>query len=230
MDKEQRTKVLFIGNSFTFYGDIPDIFRKLAEGANKSVAVESVTKGAYTLSKFADSADAFGKIVDDKLRSSDDYDVVILQEQSMRPLGDYNGFLTAVKSLKDKIENTQKNCRIYLYSTWGYVAGADSLGVTVMQMEQGLTDAYNSVAAETGTKVCRVGKAFGSAYVEHSEIDLYYNDAKHPSYAGSFLSACVHAATVLGINPCDSAFTGELDEQTASVLKLIAKSAVSGQP
>ena len=224
----QRTKVLFIGNSFTFYSDIPDIFRKLADGAKESVAVESVTKGAYTLSKFADSADAFGKIVDDKLRSSDDYDVVILQEQSMRPLGDYDGFWTAVKSLKDKIENTQKNCRIYLYSTWGYAAGADSLGVTVVQMEQCLTDAYNSVAAETGTKVCYVGKAFSSAYVEHTEIDLYYTDAKHPSYAGAFLSACVHAATVLGINPCDSAFAGELDEQTASVLKQIALAAVAG--
>ena len=55
--------------------------------------------------------------------------------------------------------------------------------------------------------VCRVGQAFSKVYTEHVDtIDLYYSDDKHPSYAGSYLSACVHVATLLGIDPRTSTF------------------------
>ena len=101
---------------------------------------------------------------------------------------------------------------------------------------------YNSTKAEIKNYICartplivvdssereRVERILKEIATELNISISYYTDAKHPSYAGAFLSACVHAATVLGINPCDSAFAGELDEQTASVLKQIALSAVAG--
>lgn len=217
-------KVLFIGNSFTFYSDVPALFQSIAESANESVTVESVTQGSHTLTKFADASDPFGKTVDDKLRASNDYDVVILQEQSTRPINNYNGFLTAVKSLQSKINETQQNCKIYLYSTWGYAEAADSLKITIPQMEERIRAAYDNAAAETDLKVCYVGKAFSKVYAEYTDINLYFTDNKHQSYAGAFLSACVHAATILDVNPCNTAFTGELDADTAATLKQVAYS------
>lgn len=218
----QTRKVLFIGNSFTFYSDVPSIFGEIARSLDENVVVESVTKGSWTLSKFADENDEQGKIVHEKLASSDDYDVIVLQEQSTRPLDNYKGFLSAVKALKEKINATQKSCKIYLYATWGYKEGADVYKITVPEMEKRLLTAYENVASETGTLVSRVGSAFTKIYTERPEINLYFSDNKHPSYAGAYLSASVHVATILELDPRQSAYNGSLSENVASILKSVA--------
>ena len=242
------TKVLFIGNSFTFYSDIPSLFGKIATAAGVDVVVDSVTQGSWTLTKFADENDEYGKKVDDKLKASNDYDAIVLQEQSTRPLNNYNDFLTAAKKLRDKINATQTNCRIYLYSTWGYKDEADSRKMTIPEMEEKLREAYENVAQAIGAKVSYVGKAFSTVYNSHKTVNdeycanpdkykdspeknfaLYFlADNKHPSYSGAYLSACVHVATVLGFDPRVSTFTGELDETTATELKNVAYSVVFG--
>lgn len=246
--ESKATKVLFIGNSFTYYNDIPQLFGQIATAAGADVVVESVTQGAWTLTKFADATDEYGKQVDDKLKASSDYDVVVLQEQSTRPLDNYNVFLTAAKALQKKIEETQTDCRIYLYATWGYQEAADVLKVTIPEMELQLRDAYERAAQEIGAQVSYVGKAFTAVYQDHKTVNdeyftnpdkyandpekayyLYYAvDNKHPSYTGSFLSACVHVATILGFNPEISPFTGNLDEATAAAMKKVASSVVFG--
>ena len=215
----QTLKVLFIGNSFTFYSDIPALFGQIAREAGESVVVESVTQGAWTLTKFADETDEFGKIADEKLKANDDYDAVVLQEQSTRPLDNYDGFLSAVKAFKNKIAATQKACKIYLYSTWGYPEEAANRRLTVVEMEQRIRTAYENAASAINAKVSYVGAAFSKVYTEHPELNLYYTDNKHPSYTGAFLSASVHVATILGIDPRSSAFVGELDADTAAILK-----------
>lgn len=247
-EEDKPTKVLFIGNSFTFYNDVPALFRQIAAGAGKEVAVESVTQGSWTLTKFADETDEYGKQVAAKLRASDDYDAVILQEQSARPLKNYSGFLSAAKALRDKINATQRDCKIYLYATWGYKDEADSRNMTIPEMEAALRAKYDEVAAEIGATVSPVGAAFSAVYAAHKDVndnyyldpDAYKNspereyalyfaaDNKHPSYSGSFLSASVHVAAVLGIDPRTSDFTGELGADAASALKDAAYKAVFG--
>ncbi len=203
----QTIKVLFIGNSFTFYSDIPSLFAKIAIGAGQSVDVDSVTQGAWTLTKFADEKDEKGKEVDDKLRANQ-YDIIVLQDQSTRPLDNNSGFVSGVKAMRDKIKATQKNCKIYLYSTWGYEEAAKTAKTTIVGLEAQIRKAYEDVASQIAAAgVCQVGQAFSKVYTEHADtIDLYYSDDKHPSYAGSYLSACVHVATLLGIDPRTSTF------------------------
>lgn len=213
------TKVLFIGNSFTYYSDVPKLFEQIATSAGDGVIVDSVTQGAWNLTKFADPNDEHGKRVDEKLKASNDYDAVILQEQSTRPLTNYNEFLKAAKSLQSKIKSTQKNCRVYLYSTWGYKEEAEQRKITIPEMEAQIRTAYENAASTMGVSVSYVGKAFSAVYTDNKEINLYFEDDKHQSYAGAFLSACVHVATILDTDPRLAAFTGELDEATAKVLK-----------
>lgn len=244
----ESTKVLFIGNSFTYYNDIPALFGQIANTAGADVVVDSVTQGSWTLTKFADATDDYGKIVDEKLRAANDYDVVVLQDQSTRPLDNYAGFLSGARALKDKISETQTNCTIYLYATWGYADEAAVRKVTIPQMELQLRTAYENAAQELGVKVSYVGSAFSMVYNAHKDVNdnyfahpenyansaekpyyLYHlDDNKHPSYMGSFLSACVHVATILDINPVHSTFTGELDPAVAAAIKEIAYNSVHG--
>lgn len=224
-------KVLFIGNSFTFYSNIPGIFGELAKGAGKNVTVESVTNGSWTLSKFADKTDEYGAKVHAKLTASDDYDAIILQDQSTRPLANKTGFVSGIKAMADKINSTQKSCRIYLYATWGFEEYASKNNMTIPKMEAKIRAEYASAAKEIGTTVCNVGKAFTEVYTENKDINLYYSeDNKHPSYSGAFLSACVHVSTILGIDPRTSSFNGssEITPEVAAILKQAAYNAVFG--
>ncbi len=228
--KKWGIKVLFIGNSFTRYSNIPGIFGELAKGAGKNVTVESVTNGSWTLSKFADKTDEYGAKVHAKLTASDDYDAIILQDQSTRPLANKTGFVSGIKAMADKINSTQKSCRIYLYATWGFEEYASKNNMTIPQMEAKIRAEYASVAKEIGATVCNVGKAFTDVYTENKDINLYYTDNKHPSYNGAFLSACVHVSTILGIDPRTSSFNGssEITPEVAAILKQAAYNAVFG--
>lgn len=219
------TRVLFIGNSFTYYSDVPKLFEEIATAAGDGVIVDSVTQGSWTLTKFADPNDEHGKRVEEKLTSTDGYDAVVLQEQSTRPLTNYSAFLSAAKTLQSRIKATQKNCRVYLYSTWGYKEEAEARKITIPEMEAQLRTAYENAASSMGVSVCYVGKAFSSVYTENKEINLYHEDEKHPSYAGAFLSACVHVATILDTDPRISPYIGGLDAATANVLKTAAYNA-----
>lgn len=222
--KKWGIKVLFIGNSFTFYSNIPGIFGELAKGAGKNVTVESVTNGSWTLSKFADKTDEYGAQVHAKLTASDDYDAIILQDQSTRPLANKTGFVSGIKAMAEKINSTQKSCRIYLYATWGFEEYASKNNMTIPQMEAKIRAEYASAAKEIGATVCNVGKAFTEVYTENKDINLYYKDNKHPSYNGAFLSACVHVSTILGIDPRTSNFNGS--SEVAAILKQAAYNAV----
>jgi len=55
-----------------------------------------------------------------------------------------------------------------------------------------------------------------------SGIELYHTDSSHPSYAGSFLIAAGFFARIFGTSPEDIPYTGELDENTAKILKKTA--------
>jgi len=214
-------KILFVGNSYTYYNDMPAIFREIAISAGATVTVESVTMGSHRLYMWADPADAEGAKLYAKLKASADYDKIVLQEQSTYPINHYDTFLSGAKTLAGEIAKTQSDCKIYLYETWGSPQYAGSHG-GIPQMEAKLRSAYESVGAEIGAKVSYVGKAFTYVYENHKEIGLYQPDQTHPTYAGSYLSACVHAASMLGIDPRTSTYRGELDAATATLMKSVA--------
>jgi hypothetical protein len=161
-----------------------------------------------------------------------------LQEQSTRPLNNYNAFLSAAQSLQQTINQTQTNCQIYLYATWGYEEAATSRNQTIPAMEADLRAAYQNAANTMKVKVCNVGKAFTAMYNQYpqmltagtadSTFNIYYSDNKHPSYIGAFLSACVHVATILNVDPRLSTYTGSLSISDADVLKQTAYTAVFG--
>ncbi len=236
--KTKVTKVLFIGNSFTFYSDIPALFGKIATAAGELVEVDSVTQSSYKLTQFADPADEYGAKVEQKLTSNSDYDAVVLQEQSTRPLNNYDAFLSGAQALQKRINETQTDCAIYLYSTWGYIDEATSRNITIPEMEAQLRAAYKRAADTMGVKVSNVGAAFSTVYTQYPDMlksgtadnnyNLYYSDNKHPSYIGAFLSACVHVAAILDCDPRISAYSEGLDAAVADYLKNVAYTTVFG--
>lgn len=214
-------KILFIGNSYTYYNDMPVLFNSIVGAAGATVEVEFITMGSQRLYQWADVKDEMGAQLDAKLKATRDYDIIVLQEQSTYPINHYDEFLSGAQSLANKIASTQTNCQVYLYQTWGSpLYGPNHGGIPAMELK--LRTAYENVAQQIGAKVSYVGKAFTFVYENHTNINLYNADNTHPSYEGSFLSACVHVATLLGVDPTQSTFVGELNQATATLLKTVA--------
>jgi hypothetical protein len=118
--------------------------------------VDAVYKGSHSLTKFADKTDEKGAIVEDKL-THNQYDYVILQEQSTTPINNYDTFLAAVTKLKNRINQTQTNCKTILYETWGTpynttieaTAEPAKYGNSVTAMEAKLRTAYTNAGTAT---------------------------------------------------------------------------------
>ena len=226
MPKDTTYRVLMIGNSYTYYNDLWDLFTKVGESVGYIFEVDHVTQGGYYLDQHANERDPFGAQVQNYL-TKNAYDFVFLQEQSTCPFQNYERFEAAVTTLSQRVETNGAKC--ILYQTWGRQPGSPaltSLGTTNEKMTKALAAAYQKAAATIGATVSPVGTAFFDVVTNHTAIDLYDPDATHPSPAGSYLAALCHFATLTGEDPRKTTFEAALDAETASVLKQAAYDAV----
>ena len=199
-------KILFIGNSYTYYNELPSLFEKICGENGQSAEVYSVTSGGRYLRQNLDTEDACTL----KLRNlveNHHFDICVLQEQSTYPLRDRESFLRDILRVAEYM--TPHTDRFALYATWGRQFGAkflEDLGITCETMAKILYEAYQEaqqrITSSTGmpVDVSPVGLTFASVN-RNPDIDLYNPDLSHPSYEGSCLSAMVHYKTIFGHAP-----------------------------
>jgi len=187
--------ILFIGNSYTYYNDMPAIFQALARDNCKDVTATAVTKGRRKLIAYSDPYDATTVKLVEALDKH--YDICVLQEQSVLPITEFDTFIEGLTLVTDMVKGHAD--KFILYATWGRKAGHKVLaenGWDTEGMAKRLADSYDRAGVQFGFTVSHVGKSFLQVYTHHPEIDLYNPDLTHPSYAGSVLSALTHYYTV----------------------------------
>ena len=228
MEKSKLYNVLFIGNSYTYFNDMPAaIFKEIAESAGYSVRVSSIVKGGWTLEKHADPADECGQRVDKALKE-EKFDFIVLQEQSCRPAVDTELFYKAARALFERAD--ENGAKVILYSTWGRKKGSSTLekyGFTTESMTYKLDAAYDEIGLELGADCAKVGLAFFDV-TQNTDIDLYDRDLTHPSYSGSYLAAMTLFSRMFEEDAESILFDGELPRGEAEILKKAAKRASEG--
>ena len=220
-------KILFIGNSYTFFNNMPEeIFAPIARSAGYEVEVSSITKGGERLSNHAKSDSVTGKKIEAALASTA-YDAVILQEQSTLPIVDLDTVISAAKALDKKIKKS--GAETFLYATYARKLGHPFLAehsLTPKAMTERMFAAYNTIGEAIGAKVSPVVLAFGYIVENYPEIELYNADKLHPSYVGSALAAMVIFCTVFDETPDNISFDRGIDPNTLSILKNATKEAL----
>lgn len=192
-------KVLFVGNSYTYYNDLPKLFCALALENGIEAQIDSVTVGGRRLYENLNSEDEKNAEIRRLLQQAK-YDVLVLQEQSHTPMTDYPTFEKGVEGLISLV----KPDRTVLYATWGRKDGSELLverGLTSAEMTARLTQAYENVAERFGAEISRVGECFGYIYSTYPEIELYDADRSHPSYSGSCVAVLTHYKRIFGSMP-----------------------------
>ena len=214
-------KVLFIGNSFTYYNNMPTAyFAKMCKAAGLDVEIDTITNGGHRLDEFADPEDEYGAKVHRAL-ANEQYDYVILQEQSGRPIAKPEGFFDGSRDLAALV--AENGAELWFYQTWGYKEGYSKLpthGGTTEEMELMLRAAYDAIAEELGAKVAHVGIAMYDLHSNKSfEPNLYNSDLFHPSEYGSIVAAWTIFASIFEIDPDKVDFDCGIEEEHLEDIK-----------
>ena len=238
----EKLKVLFIGNSFTyrngvveFSSGVPGLFDGIAEDLGFAVETYSITGPGWYLENHANASDRCGRQVDKLLNACDDFDYIILQDQSTSPYRENARFINGVNLMQSKINSTQSHAKVYLYETWGSPFSSTEDGTTIAEMEMKLRNAYTAAGEQFGLNVTYVGAAFTDAYY-NGGIYLWDTDNRHQGFAGAYLSAATHVASMLGADVRNTKFTGEgvyeapaLEGETLAALREAAYNAAFGE-
>lgn len=212
-------RILFLGNSFTYFNNLPTVFSQLCKEMGKDVFVASVTKGGASLREFLNPDNRIGAQLEDALKEP--WDIVVLQEQSFRPVGNPQSFLSAALELRQKIPSAD----FLFYQTWAYRDGSQKLKekeLSYIEMQEKLKNAYHQAAVRCDGTVVSVGDLFRRAWEDNAPVDLYCEDDFHPSPSGTYLAACAFVACVFDLDPLLFSDAPGIPSETATCLRQIA--------
>ena len=181
-------RILMLGNSFTFYNDMPSTLAELT-GAE----VIHHTRGGARLAEQLNPETQMGAKTQEALEK-ESWDYVVLQEMSNGPIIYRESFMNSVASLCERIKYA--GAIPILYATWAYQKDCDKLdemGLAYDIMAAQLSEAYHEAADRNDALIAEVGQRF---YEQAEKKDLYAEDGQHPNEAGSRLAAETIAAVI----------------------------------
>jgi len=216
-------KVLFIGNSYTYFNDMPKLFENLSRENGKDVQVFSVTCGGHKLCEYAGGDDEYTRQIDELMKTHW-FDVCFLQEHSFMPITNYDLFIQGLMGLVNKLKPVVG--KFILYETWGRKSGCpklEELATTNKDMTFRLADAYYNASQVINTQVSYVGLNFYDVYSQKTEMELYNEDMTHPSYTGSCLAALTHYYAVFCSYPENTASISLTDTEKEILKNTVIK-------
>jgi len=216
------TKVLFLGNSYTYANNLPDLFGNLAKSAGKNVLTGISAPGGYMLENHKTDETSLSLI------RQGGWDFVVLQEQSQAPTIEhfrYNSMYPSAKFLDSLIK--LNNLHTCFFMTWGRQNGGqqciDSFCSPVFanffHMQDSLKSAYSEISSMLNAVLCPVGEAWRKARLLQPGIDLWESDESHPTIKGSYLAACVFYAKIFNLSPVGLSYIGTLSQADALFLQ-----------
>ncbi len=168
---ENTLKLLFIGNSHTYYNALPLTVQYLANGAGYDCDVNRITNSGWTLTQHTEDPYVSTAIL------NDDYDYVILQEK-VNPM-DAKAFLTAARFLNGLIRQTR--AVPVIFGCWSKE--------TEPEKQAELNAANRQVAGDIGALLAPVGEVWWAHKNENPDDKMYAEDGIHASKAGSDFAA-----------------------------------------
>ncbi|MBQ8357920.1 MAG: hypothetical protein IJX39_08965 [Clostridia bacterium] len=173
-------KLLFIGNSHTYYNSMPETVLRLLEATGQKVHVTMLTEGGKGLTYHASLPHTVFNIRCGK------YDAIIAQDRAtgFDPIQFKEG-ARALKELADKADTP-----FYLYMPW---AGRDN-----RTAQRSMTEAYHNFCRSAGCLFAPAGEVFSRILLTESPELLYREDGNHATPLGSYLAAATIFYTVTG--------------------------------
>jgi hypothetical protein len=227
---QSNKKVFFVGNSYTYYNDLPVLIANIAASTGDVLTHQNHTPGGSTLQDHASNQNVTSTI------ALGNWDYVVLQEQSQLPSFPLSQVQTDVFPFAQQLSalvNSQNPCgNVIFYMTWGRKYGdqpnCSSLPYicTYEGMDDKLYERYMQMATDNESLVSPVGKVWRTIRTQYPSLELYSSDESHPSYLGSMAAAYTFYTIIFKKDPTLATFNGSLSTSEANILKNTVKNVV----
>jgi PKD repeat protein len=221
LSAQDTLRVLFLGNSYTSYNNLPQLVQSLSISAGKTLIIDSNMPGGYPISNHLNDATTLSKI------SQGNWDYVVLQEQSQIPTIDfyrYNDMYPAMTDLKSVIEQYNPCAKIITYMTWGRRFGGqqcDPSGTycspvfaNFNHMQDSLTSAYLEISEQLNIQCAPVGVTWQNI-LNDTTLVLHSGDNSHPNIDGSYVAALTIFSSIWKQGTSGLTYTAGLSNQLA---------------
>lgn len=216
-------KILFVGNSITYFNDMPVLFRDIANNKGKNVATQMYAiGGSGFVNHVADNS------VYDLLRNTV-WDAVILQPGSGESAGASSSVNTTIQRglrLTDSIKKYSPCAKIMLYQIPYGVPSAATYN-TYFQVQTIIRDSITKMADNMRLPFVPAGECARRHYNAQQDLLLHgsFNDI-HPNLNGSYLVACAMYAALFQEPVTGATSYGGVPQATAEYFQGIADQVV----
>lgn len=181
-------RVLFIGNSLTYFENLPQVVSAMAKARGLQLTARKITAGGSTLEQHWQGKRNLRSVHE---IASGHYDAVVLQDYSTRPVTAPDDTMRDIGLFCQQIKKSGGTP--YLYVTWALEKNPEA--------QTAITETYLTAARADDAVAVPVGPAWQRARTLRPDLPLYTGDGKHPAKLGAYLSACVFFAVLTGESP-----------------------------
>ncbi|MEL6672244.1 MAG: hypothetical protein AAFR61_08620 [Bacteroidota bacterium] len=181
-------KVLFVGNSYTYFWNLPQNVAAMLESRGKSWVVRQSTAGGVNLGQHwrGEKGLATGSLIDEG-----DFDLVVLQDHSKRAIDFPDSLQLFGQRWGKRIQ--QAGAQVCMYMTWARAWDP--------AMQEPISKGYLQLGRDLQARVAPVGQVWQKALAAKPDLVLYDEDGSHPSPLGTYLTACVFFSILTGESP-----------------------------
>ena len=170
--KKKCLSILFIGNSHTYYHDMPLKVQERAIEDGYDCRVVMLAHPGWFLAQHVEEPDVRFNIL------HGNYDYIVLQEHA-HPFGPEEKFREAVDVLAGWIREAGSRCVIY--ETWAKK--------TEPEVQPHMNEVHHQIAEKSGALLAPVGENWWDYQRSWPNLEMYEKDGEHASEAGSDFAA-----------------------------------------
>ncbi|WP_339659040.1 HopJ type III effector protein [uncultured Polaribacter sp.] len=171
--QEKRIKVLFVGNSFTYYNNLPQVVSAMAKSQNVNIDTKHSTIGGSSLENHWKSERGTQTRIMIELEK---WDYVVFNNHSLSSITSPDKFLEYSKKFADLVRS--KGAEPIFMMTWAYKSNP----LMLPQIEK----MHKLLCEQTNTNYIPGGPLFASSIKYRPDIELFHDDI-HPSSNGTYL-------------------------------------------
>lgn len=207
-DAQQKIRLLFLGNSLTYFNNLPELVKSIALSDTVSVSYTTLAFPNYALEDHWVEGNAARAI------RTNHYNFVVVQQGPSSQQEGRDMLIRAGLRFNELVN--QKNGRLVSFMVWP----------SEMRLGDfpGVETSYRMLADTTNGIFCEAGLAWQQAWELDPSVELFAPDRFHPGYTGSVLAALMLYARMMNKKdmnaiPYESVKNAQLTEKDFITLK-----------
>lgn len=207
-------RVLFVGNSFTNFNNLPQVFQLLAGGAGKNVVIGAHMPSGISVGDTVQGAMAhMNNPALFNLIRNNTWDYLVLQDNQGRFARAYGVFSSASRvieghiRIRDSLLHYHPCAKMIWFAGWAWKAGYPPYANTGAGIIDNIYNNYRYLLDTASQVIAPIGCAWKRILINNPSIDLWSSDGVHPSLYGTCLTADVIYSTIFKSSASQSTYT-----------------------